>query len=81
MLVLVKPYPTPGIMSSTRAVDMMTHAMSPDWTKSVILSQNVSVSTEKTYIVVDVEVLVQRVAACATGCPLVGHRTVCHAEM
>ena len=66
-----RTYPTPGIMSNTRAVDVSIHAMSPDWIMAQCQSSAASsvgdCSKRKTYLVEDIEILLERVSTRGGG--------------
>jgi hypothetical protein len=60
-------YPTPGIMSKTRAVDTIIHEISPACTDGQLCQYEGRDRERKTDIVVNIEVLGERIASGPCG--------------
>lgn len=73
-------YPTPGIINNTRAVEVITQAISPDWNQLVGMSPVIACVTYlgKTYAVVDVKIFCQGVTTGPIVCAIVGDRVFRH---
>lgn len=79
---LIFSYPTPGIISRTNAVDVTTHAMSPDWRGSQLqafVPEQHTTMVRLTDAVVYVQILRQGISTRCYGA-IVGHRVFRHCE-